>query len=170
MEETDQRPNVNQEATDNAKTARKSVRDRRVKVVFVVVFIVAAAVIFQWQRRGASLTDAWTSDLEAALTKGREENRLVALFIMAEAQNEATSRMIRKSLNHKIVRDQLGRTKPLTVAVVIESDLKGDLAGKYKVEELPTLIVFSPDGKILHRKRGYVGPAEVSRLLTPPKK
>lgn len=56
------------------------------------------------------------------------------------------------------------------VPVMIDADKEQELTQKLKVESMPTVIVVSPERKILRRIAGFKSPAELNAQLTPFKK
>lgn len=56
------------------------------------------------------------------------------------------------------------------VPVMLDADKEPELTQKLKVQSMPTVIVVSPERKILRRIAGFKSPAELNAQLTPFKK
>lgn len=142
---------------------RKAALDRKVKLAFLAVVVAGAGIIYYYQRKGPQL--AWPKATEAMVEKAKKDNRPVALFFMVPAPDGDTRNMIADSLLHDLVKIQLKRHK-YVAAVVVDTEMKSPLAKRFKVEELPTLVVISAKGEQYKQNvTGFVGPADVAKLL-----
>lgn len=136
------------------------------KIIFLGVVIVLAFLVFKNQQRDVTFSDFWSRDLDATLKKASAEKRKVMVFFMARRQNRTSVRMIKDSLEKdQIVRSQLTRSKYLPVVAIVDRTLKDEISKKYEIKELPTLMVLSHDGKILDRRPGFTGHADVTGMI-----
>ena len=134
-------------------SGRKSTTDRRVKIGFIVAILIAAGivVVIQWQPPKLG----WPSDLSAALSQAREQNRKVLVFICSSPPSAEDLWMVKgplsKSANKKAIKDG----KFITVQLVL--DKSADWAKKYGVNRTPTMLIISPDGKYFYKQEGKIG-------------
>ena len=146
---------MNQQDTQQEPPARKTGRDRWVKIGFIVLLIVAAAVILMLQRRGLAIKD-WGKDLDAALRQAKAEDRpVVVFFVNRPPSNTATT--IRKHIRQPANQQALKDGKFIPVIVELSSSLDSDIAKRYQVRELPTLMVLTSRGKERNRSVGNLG-------------
>jgi thioredoxin-related protein len=117
------------------------------------------------QRTGPKLGKAWSTDPARTIAAGKEDRRPVALFFRAAQLDDTTQSMISQCLNHEIVARQLVARNCLAAVAVIEQVSSSELAQAHRIESLPTLVVFSADGRESDRRSGYVGPAEVADMI-----
>lgn len=142
----------------NEKSTKSPGRDRWIKIGFVLVLIAVAVAIYSFQRRRLSI-EGWGNDLGAALTQGKAERRMIVAFFVnnppSEIARTIAKRRIPKPDNVKALKDG----KFLTVVVSLDDGLDSDLARKYQLKALPTLMVLRPDGKERNRHEGGIGEA-----------
>ncbi len=143
--------------------------DRRAKLIFRAVAIVAAILIFHMQRGPAPLSAIWRLDVTTALAEAQKNRSPVLLFVMPAKQNSATAKMIRKSLNHAMVGKQLQDNAGVAIAAVDDlPEVQAQIIEKFglNADTSPWLVVLDGDGKLTERRSGYVGPAEVRAMLS----
>ena len=146
---------MNQQDTQQESPPEKSNRDRWVKIGFVVLLLVAVAAVFMIQRRGMEIK-GWGKDLDAALKQAESENRLVVVFFV-NSPPSTTAKAIKK---HKLKQGNeqgLKDGKFIPVIVELSSSLDSDIAKRYQVRELPTLMVLTSRGKERNRSVGNLG-------------
>jgi hypothetical protein len=158
---------MTQAKPDGAKEPARSPKDRRLKLIMAAVVIAAAVAVYMFQLRTPKLKGKWTTDLDEALRQSRQDRRIVLAFFRSDPPNDATKWVIRSSLNHDIVTRARSRHNPLCVSVTVDRALKSEAARKHGLKALPTVIVFSADGKVVKRQSGRVGlgPADVQGML-----
>lgn len=131
-------------------------RDRRAKLIFIAITVVAAVVVFYVSRRGPPVP-GWDDDLDAALkAAGKQERKVLVFFVPAghSAEADQVARTIRKPDN--VQATQQGNF----VCVRVRTSVTSDLAGRYGLRHLPTLLILSPGGQELNRREGVVGEVE----------
>jgi len=142
---------MNQQDDPNRQAAQKRRGDRG-KMIFLVIIVVAVAVIY-WSQQSDVGLPKWPGDVDKALAEGKAENRRILLFFAGKPPSETARRMSRKTLKHN--RARLRKDKIICVLVRAKRD--GDLAKKYKVSEFPTFILLDNLGKELNRRVGFIG-------------
>jgi len=135
------------------RTGRKAV-DRRAKLAFLAVAVVAAVCIYLLQREGPELK-GWATDLDEALKQAKAENRRVLVFFTASPKSATARRLIRTTLAKNA--QMIARERVVKVNVSLDRELNSDLAVRYKISSLPTFVLLSPEGKELNRREGFVG-------------
>jgi len=129
--------------------------DRWVKIGFLVVAVVIAAVVWKYLQNDTILK-SWPEDLGAALADARQTNRRVLVFFISNPPNTDAVRTandtIAKPQNQKAIQEgNFARVK-----VTVNSP-DSDLARRYKLTRLPTMMILAPDGTELNRREGVVG-------------
>ncbi len=135
----------------------KALRDRIVKLAFLVLTLGAVAVLVWYQRRGLGLS-GWGLDFAAAQVQAAQEQRpVLALFVRSPP--DYTSRELAKhTISKNAQAIEAGRFVPVMVNV---RDLaKSQPAQRYGVSRLPTMLVIGPDGVEKNRREGFVGELE----------
>ena len=146
---------------------KKSSTDRWVKLGFLAVVLIVAAVIYIRGRTGISPGQGWRSDLEAVLADAKKSNRPVLVLFRLEALDEDTSFVTgEKGLKQPSVNRAVKEGNYLCVEVRLDGGLASTVAVKYKLKKLPTVIVLSPEGKVLRRESGRVGHARLVEMLS----
>lgn len=139
----------NQIAATGSKTA-----DHRIKIVFLVVLAVAAALVYVLlQRRTPGFN--WPEDLDKALEQGRTRQRNVLVFFTSSPKSATARRLIQTTLRKNAA--MIARERVVKVNISLDRELKSDLAARYKISSLPTFVLLSPEGKELNRREGFVG-------------
>lgn len=142
----------------NEKTAVKqtvtSKRGRKHLILFVCIIIIAVAFVQYLQRRGPRL-EGWTDRLDAALNQGRRENRPLLVFFMGSVPGATARRLAGGTLEKSANREAIADGRFIKVKVMLSS--ASELAGRYKITELPTMVLLSPEGNELNRRSGFIG-------------
>lgn len=143
----------------------KPAKDRRIKLIMAVVLLAAVVGVYLAQLQPPKLGTNWATDLEQTLQQARRERRFVLVLFRSDPPNDATSWLVRNSLGHSIVTRALESGKQLCVSVQVDRTLASELARKYRLKDLPTVMTLTPDGAVLERESGRVGPATVQAML-----
>ncbi len=146
---------MNQQDAQEESPPRKSNRERRVKIGFVVLLLVAVAGVIMIQRRGLEI-EGWGKDLEAALQQGEAEDRPIVVFFVSSPPSN-TAKTIQTHILRPANQQSLKDGKFIPVIVELSSSLDSDVARRYQVRGLPTLMVLTPGGKERNRSEGNIG-------------
>ena len=143
------------EAADQRTTRpAKGRADRWVKLGFVAAAAIAAvAIIFVMRERGV-LPD-WSDNLDAALRTAGEGNRKVLVIFLSQPPGEITRQLATGTIskNRKAITDG----EFVCVKAVVPASLDSDLARRYRIRTLPTMLILTPDGKEWNRREGMIG-------------
>ena len=134
--------------------------DRRGKLIFLAVVIIAATLIYlRIQRKGGELPD-WPDDLGSAFTQAEAENRPVLLLLTATPPSKNA-----RDLGSVSIAKSGPAIKEGKFITRLVQGTKSQPAKQYEVKDFPTLIIFSPDERELARRSGYVGLQDFRDLL-----
>ena len=143
------------DSTGNRKSPGAGKSDRWVKIGFIIVAVVISAVIWKYRQTETFLKD-WPEDLNAALADANQTNRRVlAVFISNPPNAEAVENAeyaLAKPKNKQAIQD--GKFARVKVTV---NSLDSDLARRYKLTHLPTMLILDAKGGELNRREGVVG-------------
>ena len=143
--------------TENSgKKPPRRTSDYRVKLGFLAVGIaVAAGAYFHFQRGGAILKN-WPTDLDKVLKQAKAEDRQVLALFISSPPGQVTHRMARTTLKKPQNKRAIVTGRFLRVKVTVET-LKSDLARRYRIRKLPTMLILSPGGQEQNRREGMIG-------------
>jgi len=147
----------------DAQPAKKSRTDRRVKIGFLIVFLVAAAAVYYSQIRGPELPGTWGDDLPAALAEAAAATppKKVVVFIDSFPASFQGQEMIKGTLRkRRSVKDLAPFVK-----VHLRLDKDAAWAKKYGVTKAPTTLVLSADGGKFHKQEGRIGEIDFLKFL-----
>ncbi len=130
-------------------------KEKRTKTILILLIIAAMVGIYFYQQRGLKI-EGWGEDLDAALTQAKAENRPVVVMFANKSQTP-TARTLRKHISQPSNKKALEQGNYITVMVYLDNALDSDLAKKYKIESLPTLLLLKPDGTEHNRGEGNIG-------------
>ncbi len=144
--------------TDSAKNrqspqAGKS--DRWVKIGFIIVAVGIAAAIWLYLQT-ETFMKGWPEDLNAALADANQTDRRVLVVFISNPPNTDAIRNADIALGKPKNRQAIQDGKFARVKVVVNS-LDSDLARRYKLTRLPTMMILAPKGNELNRREGVVG-------------
>lgn len=135
-------------------------------VVVGVILVFAVSNIersYQQQNLGQDqkITVQWTSDFNSALNSAQKSNKLLFVDFYANWCGYC------KELDEKTYPDPAvqQRLTQKYVSVKVDVDQNPDLASKYSVYGLPTLIVMDANGNEIKRVEGYQTPSELLSIL-----
>ena len=147
------------DATTSQEESKAPKTDRRIKRLFLIGILVGCVGVYFYQTRSLTI-DGWGDDLAAALTQAKSENRPVVALFVAKPPSATARRIhdgvIRKSGNQKALK----KGNFIPVVVQVDRACKGEIATKYKIDGVPTLMVLTSDGKERNRNVGNIGEAE----------
>jgi len=125
-------------------TAPAGNRNRWARPVILTVILAAAAAAYVFvQRTGADFPD-WGRDLDAALKRAREEHRPLLAYFVRSTNAEDVKWMANSTLARKDNRNAINDAR--FVRVLVETSVKSDLASRYGLKKLPTMMVLSSEG------------------------
>ena len=129
--------------------------DRWVKIGFLIVAVVIGTVIYLYLQND-TLLKGWPEDLIAALADAKQTNRRVLVFFIGNPPNADAIQNANFALSKPQNQLAIQKGKFARVKVTLNS-LDSDLARRYKLTRLPTMMILAPDGKELNRREGVVG-------------
>ena len=133
-------------------------RDRRVKLGFLAVLLVVGAVVWLIQRRPpAALTKGWPDDLDKALAQAGSENRPILAFFTGQPLSATARWLLRGTLARPENKKAIAKGRFIKVRVALDRSLTSELAQRYQIKSLPTMLVLEPDGKERNRRTGRIG-------------
>lgn len=135
-------------------TRPRSARDRLIKVAFAVVTLAVVGMLYWYQRRGLSLP-GWDGDLTTALQQASAQNRPVLVFFVSSPPDQTSRNLAATTIPKNTQAIEDGRF--LTVMVKVSSLTKSEMAQRYQVVKLPTMLVLGPDGAEKNRREGFIG-------------
>jgi thiol:disulfide interchange protein len=104
---------------------------------------------------------AWVESFQKAQQVAKKKNKVLMVDFWAE-WCAPCRQMLSTTYKNKAV---VNRSKKL-VPVLVDFDKNADLAKKYEIEALPTVLFLNPSGsKVLLRVEGYRSAAEFSKLM-----
>jgi thiol:disulfide interchange protein DsbD len=115
------------------------------------------AVVWVIQRSGPPLL-GWGKDLEAALKQAAEGGRRAVILFHASPSSQTTRNLIKRVLGHSETKKALEGGK--FIRVRLKTSLGSPVAKKYKIQDLPTVVVVDSEGKELNRRVGYISFAD----------
>lgn len=143
------------EENTSTPSSAKDGRKNWIKKALLLAIVFAMVAVYFYQRRGLDIR-GWGEDLNAALVQAKAENRpLVVLF--ANKSQTPTARALKKHINRPGNRKALKQGNYITVIVPLDNALDSELARKYKIKSLPTLLLLRPDGTEHNRTVGNIG-------------
>jgi len=151
----------NPESQPQERVKHRSKYDRYVYAGFIIALIVGVVLIYLHQLDPANL--GWGDEHEVVLKQGIEQNRPVILLFKTSPSCEDTKRLQKMIIKKGMA--ALKKHNYLTSFVPVSVGLKDTLAVEYKIEKLPTILVFSPDGTEVAREEGYIGDGTLVKLL-----
>lgn len=122
--------------------------------VFLVIILVAIAGVYLHQRKGITLR-GWGDDIKQGFTDAKSGNKVLVVFFTRKPPSDVARKIAKRTTmteNRKLMLES-GKYVP----VYITTSLGSDMAKKYKLTKLPTLIAFHANGKERNRHEGNIG-------------
>jgi thioredoxin 1 len=135
--------------------------------IVVVCFMVTYAITTvekstpQQQSQNQSINVQWNTDLNTGLINAQKLNKLIFVDFYADWCGYC-SELEEKTYPDANVQQVFAQKY---VLVKINVDQNPDLASKYKVYGLPTLIILDANGNEIKRQEGYLTPSELLNML-----
>ena len=148
------------EQTDSSRTqADKARRERKVKIGFLAVVLIAAALIYLLKQRAdpPEIDSQWPPLTDSVLAQAKSEGRPIVVFFVGDPVGDTTKRMLKTTLKQPGNRKALAEGRFIQASIKLELTLKSDKAVQYGIKKLPTMMVLRPDGKERIRKEGFIG-------------
>jgi len=92
------------------------------------------------------------------MKQAAEGGRRTVILFHASSPSQATRDLIKRVLTHAEIKKALEGGK--FIRVRLKTSLGSPVAKKYKIRDLPTVVVVDSEGKELNRRVGYVSFAE----------
>ena len=129
--------------------------DRWVKIGFLIVAVVIGTVIYLYLQND-TLLKGWPEDLSAALADAKQTNRRVLVVFVSNPPNADAVRNADFALGKPQNKAAIQEGKFARVKVTVNS-LDSDMARRYKLTHLPTMLILDAKGGELNRREGVVG-------------
>lgn len=142
-------------------TGRCGDASRWVKLGFVAVVILAAAMIYLKQRGGPAMTDEWGTDLSAGLSRAQASGCRAIVFFVSDPMGEPDRWVIDNVLTMGENRKIISEGKYVCIRVAVPSLSTGDVTRRYNVTKLPTLLLLDSSGAELNRREVKLGQVEL---------
>ena len=135
-------------------TPEKVRRERRTKIVFLLITLAVVALIYKLQRTDTRLA-GWSKDLNASMAQAARENRPLLVLFDSNPPSTTGRDLVATTIakNEKFITDG----KYICVAVSVDTELTDAVSKKYKLRSLPTTMVLGPDGAEKNRREGRIG-------------
>ena len=141
---------------NNAPAApENSKREKRTKAILILLIIAAMVGIYFYQRRGLVI-EGWGKDFDAALAQAKTENHPLVILFVNKSQTPS-ARDLQRRIDRPGNRSALQQGNYITVIVPLDNKLDSEIAKKYKIKSLPTLLLLRPDGTEHNRATGNIG-------------
>lgn len=139
-------------------------------IVVVCVFAMFVISSFQGQNSSQQLQNQtqnqqinlqWNTDLNSALKLAEKSNKLVFVDFYADWCGYC-KQLDEDTFSDPNVKQRFAQSY---VLVKVNVDQNSDLASKYKVYGLPTLVILDTNGNEIKRQEGFVTPVELLNML-----
>jgi thiol:disulfide interchange protein DsbD len=127
---------------------------------------IAAIAVAVWAvvPRRAESSIAWQPLEPASLDAARHSGKPAVVDFVADWCIPCRE-MERTTFRDPQVREQAARFAMFMADITSESEQMDDLADRYQVRGVPTVIVFDSSGTEVQRLTGYTGPAEMAKAM-----
>lgn len=130
--------------------------DRRAKLVFLVIFVIAGVLIYNKQTSLPSVADSWPN-LAQALEQAGKENRRVLVLFLASNPSEQTRRLLTTTMAQPANVQAIEDGRLIQAKALVDVALTSELAVRYKITALPAMLLLDSEGKELNRRKGFIG-------------
>jgi thioredoxin 1 len=144
------------------------------KMLLILVIVVSSVLILfavtsfqkttqkqQDQTSNSEINIQWNTDLNAALGLAQKSNKLVFADFYADwcgyCKQLDEDTFVNQNVKQKFAQSY--------VLVKINVDQNPELASKYQVYSLPTLIIMDSNGNVIKRQEGFVSAGELLHIL-----
>jgi thioredoxin-related protein len=103
----------------------------------------------------------WRDNWDSALEEAKKENRRVLLELYMDSCPHCTHLHTETHVDEGVIQEVNAKYIP----VRLEGRSHMDIVKKFSVTGAPTTLVFSPEGKELHRFPGYYAPSDYLKEL-----
>jgi thiol:disulfide interchange protein DsbD len=132
-----------------------------VLILFVVTNFQKNTQKQQDQTSNSEINIQWNTDLNAAFGLAQKSNKLVFVDFYADwcgyCKQLDDDTFVNQNVKQKFAQSY--------VLVKINVDQNPDLASKYQVYSLPTLIIMDSNGNVIKRQEGFVSAGELLNIL-----
>jgi thioredoxin 1 len=115
----------------------------------------------QYKATNSEINIQWNTDLNAAFKLAQKSNKLVFVDFYADWCGYC-KQLDEDTFVNQNVKQKFSQSY---VLVKINVDQNPDLASKYQVYGLPTLIVMDSNGNVIKRQEGFVSAGELLNIL-----
>jgi protein disulfide-isomerase len=106
-------------------------------------------------------TVKWHSDIGEAAAMARQSGRPMLIRISADWCSYCQKMKRETFADFRVVRD----INQNFIAVDLDADTNGSIVKQLRITSLPTVLVVSPDLRILAREEGFRSAAQIGRLM-----
>ena len=142
------------EKSDAAPPVDKARRERRTKIIFLLITLLIVAVIYKLQRTDTRLA-GWSKDLNASMTQAVRENRPLLVLFDSDPPSTTSRNLVATTIEKNI--KYIDDGKFICVAVSVDTGLKDPVSRRYRLSLLPTMLIIGPDGIEKNRREGIIG-------------
>ena len=139
-----------QDSNISPPTQAKAKRDRWVKLAFLGATALLVVVIYYLQRRPPQI-EGWDKSLPQSLIEARAQNKAVLVLFIDSPPSQADRHLTEKVLTTIENRNAINKSGFVRAQEPLEGGLKSEPAVRYRLKELPTLMVIDSDGNEIAR-------------------
>jgi len=122
--------------------------------------LIALGVLYLYSNRTSPAAFQWVTDPSAGLAQAKQTGRPLLMDFYADWCG------VCKAMDREVYsRRDVARAVKDWIPVRVNVDRHSDLAEMYNIEALPTVVLLSPDGKVIDRREGWVSADELIKLL-----
>ena len=133
--------------------------DRKIKLAFLALMTVVVVLIYLRQRTTLDLP-GWGDNLNTALTQAKAESRPVLVFFVSSPPDYTSRELTKNTIPKNDKAIQQGRFIKVVVWIRASDLTKSEVARRFKITSLPTMLVIGPDGVEKNRRVGNIGEVE----------
>ena len=137
----------------------KARREKRTKMGFVVVLIIAASIVYMLQRGDPPVLRGWRDDFDQVLKDAKRDNRRVLVFFVGTSLSQTARNMLSTTLRKPGNAAAIEKGNFIKAHVRLDHPPSSDLAERYRITTLPTMVILDANGKERNRRTGFIGEA-----------